>query len=130
MGEMNEFQATTVLVGLFALRCVLPIVLMAAIAYSMKRLVKHWEREDAAAPEARPAIPLPMIVGSAESSPKSAIPCWVFKNCDESARDNCPAYITKAPLCWLARLGADGRVPAKCADCPLYGGTAAFAAGD
>lgn len=45
-GVMNEFQATTVMVVLFTLRCVLPVVVMAAIAYSMKRLVRHWEVED------------------------------------------------------------------------------------
>ncbi|MBP9500558.1 MAG: hypothetical protein KBF17_00210 [Candidatus Promineofilum sp.] len=43
---MNEFQATTVMVVLFSLRCVLPVVVMAAIACGMKRLVRHWEVED------------------------------------------------------------------------------------
>ncbi|HMT22361.1 MAG TPA: hypothetical protein PKE20_14150 [Promineifilum sp.] len=46
---MNEFQATTVVVALFALRCIAPLLLMLVIGYGMKRLVAHWEREDAAA---------------------------------------------------------------------------------
>lgn len=127
---MNDFQATTVLVALFALRCVLPIMLMAAIAYGMKRLVKHWEREEAGAFGSQPAIPLPMIATPIEQSPKITIPCWVFNDCDEGVRETCPAYITKAPLCWLARLGSDGRVSAKCANCPLYTEAPAFALGD
>lgn len=127
---MNEFQATSVLVVLFALRCVLPIVLVATIAYSMKRLVKHWEKETAEGSGALPVFSLPMATPMPEPSTRPAIPCWVFRNCDERTRANCPAYVTKAPLCWLARIGSDGRVPAQCAGCPRYTEAAAIAAGD
>ena len=57
---MNDFQATAVMVALFALRCVLPMVLMLAIGYGMNKLVDHWEREEAAAKNPPPAIPLPV----------------------------------------------------------------------
>lgn len=127
---MNEFQATTVMVALFALRCVLPIVLLAAIAYGMRHLVKHWEKEEAAWPKPQPSIPLPMAADKPERPSRLSIPCWVFNNCDEDARKNCPAFIHQPVLCWLARLGVEGSVPAKCADCPLYSGAPAFAAGD
>lgn len=126
---MNEFQATTVMVALFALRCVLPIVLLAAIAYGMKQLVRHWEKEEAAAPRPQPSIALPMAARP-ERPPKLSIPCWVFNNCDDDTRKRCPAFIHQPALCWLARLAAEGNVPAQCADCPLYTGTPAFAAGD
>jgi len=127
---MNDFQAISVMVALFALRCVLPLVLLAAVAYGMKRLVRHWEKEEAAAATPRPSIPLPMAAQPENRSPKPSIPCWVFNNCDETTRQACPAYIHQTAICWLIRLGVEGRVPAKCADCPLYSGAPAFAAGD
>lgn len=126
---MNEFQATAVIVALFALRCIVPVVLMAAIGYGMKWLVRSWEKADAAIAQPRPSIPLP-TVAPARQAQKSSIPCWVFNNCDEKTRNTCPAYMHQSMACWLARLGAEGRVPAKCAGCSLYSGAPAFVAGD
>jgi hypothetical protein len=127
---MNEFQATAVIVVLFALRCVVPLVLLIAIGYGMNRLVDHWEREDKARSVAQPPIPLPMAARTPTEAPKSKIPCWVFNNCDEKKRDACPAYANPSVACWLARLRAEGRVPAKCAGCALYTGAPALASGD
>lgn len=126
---MNEFQATAVMVALFALRCVVPFVLLMAIGYGMNRLVDHWEREEKAQAQARPAIPLPMAAAR-PPAPKSKIPCWVFNNCDEKKRAGCPAYTTPSLACWVARLRAEGQVPAKCTGCPLYTGAPALAVGD
>jgi hypothetical protein len=127
---MNEFQATAVIVALFVLRCVVPFVLLMAIGYGMNRLVDRWEREDKARAEPRPAIPLLMAAQTPDAAPKSKIPCWVFNNCDEKTRAACPAYANPAVPCWLARLRAEGRVPAKCAGCALYTGVPALASGD
>ena len=44
---MNEFQGTAIVMALFALRCVMPFVLMLALGYGMKRLVRHWDGEGA-----------------------------------------------------------------------------------
>jgi hypothetical protein len=123
---MNEFQATAVIVVLFALRCIVPLALLMAIAYGMNKLVDRWEREDKAPTEARPAIPLPMATRTPVETPRSKIPCWVFNNCDEKTRNACPAYANQSVACWVARLRADGRLPAKCAACPLYTGAPAF----
>ncbi len=125
---MNEFQATTVLMALFALRCVAPIMLMAAIAYGMKRLVMYWEATEADGPRPQPAIPLTMAVSARSAKP--GLPCWLVKNCDAKTRDGCPAYANPSLACWVARLRADGQVPASCAGCELYSGAPAFAAGD
>lgn len=115
---MNEFQATVVMLGLFVLRCVVPLALMAVIAYGMNRLAERWEAEDAALRETR---------ASAPPAPRQApnIPCWVFNNCDEATRAACPAYRNRTLACWLVRLGADGKLPTKCNDCPLYTGAPA-----
>ena len=46
---MNEISATILLVFLFALRCLLPLVITLAIGYLMNRLVEHWQAEERAA---------------------------------------------------------------------------------
>lgn len=114
---MNEFQAAAVMIGLFALRCVAPLVLMVAIGYLMNRLVDRWEAQDAVR-EAPAAVPLPVM--PAEAKPRPSVACWVFRNCDETARGDCAAFKNPVIPCWLARFRADGRLPAACADCPLY----------
>lgn len=121
---MNEFQATTVMVALFALRCVVPIILMAVIGYAMNRLVDHWEKEEQAQREEKPAIALPVAAGktAAGKAPASKIPCWVFNNCDEKVRAGCPAYKNQSVACWVARMRAGGELPAKCSGCELYTG--------
>ena len=125
---MNEFQATAVLVALFALRCVAPLVLMAAIGYGMKRLVTYWEAEESDRP--RPQSAIPLTIAAPARSAKPAPPCWLVKNCDPTTRENCPAYANPSLACWVARLRADGQVPARCAGCELYSGAPALAAGD
>jgi hypothetical protein len=127
---MNEFQGTAVIVALFALRCVVPFVLMLALGYGMKRLVRHWESEEAEQPQTQSSIPLPMAARPAVRAAKPALPCWVVNNCDEKTRNACPAYASPSLACWVARLRASGQVPDKCAGCDLYTGTPAFAAGD
>lgn len=125
---MNEFQATTVIVALFALRCIVPIALMFAIGYGMKRLVRHWENEEAARP--RESIPLVVVAGTSTPPASAKVPCWVLNNCDEQTRLTCPAYASPLLACWMARLRAEGQMPAKCAGCSLYAGSPSFAAGD
>jgi hypothetical protein len=127
---MNEFQATAVLVALFALRCVLPFILLLAIGYGMNRLVDHWERDEKRQGGKQMAIPLAMAARPAERSPQSKIPCWVFNHCEEKTRDACPAYANPSLACWVARLRAEGQLPGKCARCPLYSSAPAFAVGD
>lgn len=133
---MNEFQGTAVIVALFALRCVVPFVLMVALGYGMKRLVRHWENEESGQPQLQPSIPLPMVAAMpkaarpAVKSSKSVLPCWVLNNCDEKTRNACPAYASPSLACWVARLRADGQVPAKCDGCELYTGSPSLAAGD
>ena len=126
---MNDFQATAVMVALFALRCVLPMVLMFAIGYGMNKLVDHWEKQEAAAKAPKPAIPLPVAQPAAARPAAAAakIPCWVFKNCDEQKRASCPAYQNQSLACWVALIRAEGKLPAKCAGCERYSGMPAFA---
>lgn len=123
---MNEFQATAVMVALFALRCVLPLALLVTIGYTMTRLANRWEAQEKG-PTGGAAIPLPMA-GAEPAALK--VPCWVFNNCDESKRARCPATRNTSLACWVALTWAEGRLPAKCANCPRYTGAPALAVGD
>jgi hypothetical protein len=115
---MGEFQATLILVGLFALRCIAPLLFTLAVGYLMNRLVKRWEAQDAAeaAADSPPAVPSP----GGLSLPAVGIPCWVLRNCEPAQRSGCPAYLKPKLACWLARKLAEGELPAACADCPMY----------
>ncbi len=125
---MNEFKATAVIVALFALRCIVPIALMFAIGYGMKRLVRHWENEETT--RSRESIPLVVVAGAPTQPASAKIPCWVLNNCDEQTRRACPAFASPSLACWVVRLRAEGQTPAKCAGCSLYTGSPSFAAGD
>lgn len=122
---MKETQAAGVLFLMFALRCIAPLVLTLGIGYLMNRLVDRWQAEEAAEEEV--AVPEP-VVGPAPSAspapsirlPSITVPCWVLRNCDESARADCPAHKQPNIPCWLARLRTEGSLPDDCPDCPIY----------
>ncbi len=124
---MNEFQATSVMVALFALRFLLPIALMMAIGYAMNKLADRWETEEKPADA---ALSIPLAVVSAGQAAALKVPCWVFRNCDEATRARCPAAQQPSLACWVALLRTEGRLPAKCAGCERYTGMPALAAGD
>ena len=128
---MNEFQAIAVTMALFALRCVLPLALLFAIGYAMTRLANRWESQEKGQSASGAAIPLPMA-GAESPVVASAlkVPCWVLKNCDETKRARCPASRNPSLACWVALTWAEGRLPAKCANCPRYTGAPALAIGD
>ena len=128
---MNEFQATAVMVALFALRCVLPLALLFAIGYAMTRLANRWEAQDRPTPAGGTTIPLSMV-GTPSPTTHAAlkVPSWVLKNCDETKRARCAASRNPSLACWVALTWAEGRLPAKCANCPRYTGAPALAVGD
>lgn len=97
---MNDLLATTVLILLFALRCMLPLVLTLLIGYSMNRLVTRWQAEEQAS----------MKVET----------CWETKNCPPEQRDNCPVYRQTGVACWQVKQQLTGVLPQACLECPLY----------
>lgn len=120
---MNEFQATAVMIGLFALRCVVPLLMTAALGYLMNRLVDRWEAEDERQMEMATAEPKPEVVTAVPATKKPslpALPCWLTRKCDPARRDNCPAYQHRATPCWATRQQFEGTLPADCPGCPIY----------
>lgn len=96
---MKEVQATAVLVALFALRCIVPLLLTMGVCYLLNRLVARWEAEDI------------------RKSGALSLPCWLVKKCDPS---DCPAYQQYGVRCWEVRTKAEGALPTACPTCPLY----------
>lgn len=43
---MNEFEATVILVGLMALRCITPIIIVFTIGYVTNHLLNRWQVQD------------------------------------------------------------------------------------
>jgi hypothetical protein len=117
---MSESESTLALVALFALRCIMPLVITLAFGYFMNRLVDRWHQEDVAAGAS-------ITEGEPSSSrrpsgmlPAVTIPCWILKNCDETKFVDCAAYKQPGIPCWMARLRSDGALPADCPNCPIY----------
>lgn len=134
---MNEFEATGVMVLLFALRCVMPFVLIMGVGYFMNRMLDKWERdaqaEEAkkreASPEKQPEPIFPEKPGTAqpaftqsstEKQPALQVPCWLIKKCDPATRADCAANQQRGKPCWVARLAVEGALPSGCPDCPIY----------
>lgn len=132
---MNEFEATGVMVLLFALRCIVPFVLLMGVGYFMNRMVDKWERdaeeqqakEREPGPEPgrvfpeRPGIAQPAFAKPPlEKKPALQVPCWLTKKCDPATRADCAANQQRGKPCWVARLAVEGSLPKDCPDCPIY----------
>ena len=105
---------------LFALRCLVPLVLMFGIGYAMNWLVDKWEREAS----------LTKMMGTGLGTAALQIAtdgCWSFKQCDPEVRENCPGFKQQKLPCWLARTQAEGTLPEECISCPLYDVTPSLA---
>ncbi|HZD11848.1 MAG TPA: hypothetical protein VE553_10945 [Candidatus Binatia bacterium] len=121
---MNDFQATVVMIGLFVLRCIVPLLLTVALGHLMNRLLDRWAAEEAQHGDGT-LVPLPSTEGpSVPPAPASelspSLSCWLLRNCSDEQRANCPAYRRQGIPCWQARLIAEGRLPEGCPTCPKY----------
>lgn len=118
---MNEIEATAVMVGLFALRCVVPLLITIGLGRLMNRLIERWAAEEEEAQRQRTGAPLPAPVPPQPgASPALSVPCWIFNKCDESQRQRCAAYRRQGIPCWRARLIEEGKLPDNCPTCPRY----------
>ncbi|MCP5095857.1 MAG: hypothetical protein GY943_09910 [Chloroflexi bacterium] len=111
---MSEGQATIWTIVLFALRCVVPIMLTMVIGYLMNKLVDKWEAEEAA----QANFPLAQVGNDNMLAIKPALGwCWEYHGCGES---NCPAYMNTKQVCWQMKMAGDGRLAATCQQCGYY----------
>ena len=114
---MNGIQTTGVMIGLFALRCIAPLLLTMTLLHLMNRLLDRW-----AALETTPASALTVLAPSpaATSTPSISLACWLLHNCSEEERARCAAYRRQNIPCWQARLIEEGKLPDGCPTCPKY----------
>jgi hypothetical protein len=103
-----------VVVGLFILRLGVPLAIMLAIGYGLRRLDARWEAEATARREREAVPPAVQALKTAEQ------PCWEIKGCDDESRAKCPACKAWDIPCWVARLRATGRLPVECHSCALF----------
>ncbi|GAB4482003.1 MAG: hypothetical protein OHK0031_04330 [Anaerolineales bacterium] len=89
------------LIGLL-LRIGLPLALMSALVFFLRRLDERWQRE-------APAVRLQ----------PGQTPCWEQKGCPLEAMKSCPAPQGNAP-CWQARRASDGRLQPACLECSVF----------
>lgn len=117
---MNVILETLALTVLFVLRLGIPIAVTVLIAWGLRRLDARWQAEAAAHQSSR-AVAAGDLDAAAVTSPLAAEqPCWELNNCAEAQRGNCPACAALDIPCWMARLRADGKLPARCYGCALF----------
>lgn len=132
---MEVLMDVLVILGMFLLRLGLPLALVLAVGYWLRRLDARWEAE---ARRQRPVVtpePLPTVwpvgmpavwaTGPAGAVDVFGLPCWQLRGCDPTRREQCPAYQQPDGPCWLARSEAEGALPAACATCLIFAATAA-----
>ena len=117
---MSELRAAGVILLFFALRCIVPLVITAAIAFFMNRLVDRWEAEEAALKAAPTVTPEKGQTATAVKKAPCNLTCWLVRSCDQQKRANCPAYLEPTLPCWIARMLAEGALPESCSDCQVY----------
>lgn len=117
---MNVIFETLALTVLIVLRLGIPIAVTVLIAWGLRRLDARWQAEAAAQQSSR-AVAAGDLDGAAVTSPLAAQqPCWELNNCSDAQRGNCPACAALDIPCWMARLRADGKLPARCYGCALF----------
>ena len=107
-------------IGLFVLRFGVPLLIMFAIGYWLRRLDTKWQAEARAKYAAR--LAQQELAGEPDIEILKVIdpPCWVTKDCPPQRRDCCPAYKFQEVPCWMARYRVTHRLPADCLTCPRF----------
>lgn len=106
---MDTLPGWLLVTELTVLRIGVPLAVTLLAGYALARLDARWKAEELARQQrARAAGELPPLAR-----------CWEIKGCGEDRRKNCSAY--NAPLpCWMALRRAEGRVPERCFNCPVF----------
>ena len=117
---MNVIFETLALTVLIVLRLGIPIAVTVLIAWGLRRLDARWQAEAAAQQSSRAVAAGDLDAGAVTSPLAAQQPCWELNNCSDAQRGNCPACAALDIPCWMARLRADGKLPARCYGCALF----------
>lgn len=111
-----NWQETTIVIGLFALRIGVPLLVTLGIGHLISRA--YSARQQASEQE--------VVCEGYELGPH----CWEIKNCDPAIREACPAYQRPQVPCWLALQVAGRELPEECFSCEIFKRTQPVTAGD
>jgi hypothetical protein len=140
---MMPIRDILIVAGMFVLRIGIPLVIIAGLAYLLKRLDRRWEEEArrersviSSVPQPAPAKPgrkpgtdvpglqLPFDPGLRSPQPAFASApdryCWDVKGCSKTQRTRCPAFAHPDLPCWQARFQDEGHMPEHCSACQMF----------
>lgn len=104
--DLNAVLA--VLVGML-IRFGLPILITAAIVWSLKRLDSRWQAEITERRER-----------SMEGVAVQKVKCWDLHNCSEVQRKECVAFQNPSIPCWQHYRNGNGELRQECLECEIF----------
>lgn len=107
-------QDTLVILGMFALRLGIPIILTIGVCYVLNRVSASRAAAIASRREAQ------MQAAEQEGKVVRQLHCWEIKRCDPAKRPSCPAYQRPNLPCWLALQLAGQPLREECLRCGMY----------
>jgi hypothetical protein len=104
-----NWQEIAAIVGFFALRILVPLLVTIGIGELVSRTFSARRRsiEEEGSEAARQGYSL---------SPQ----CWEVKNCDPAVRESCPAYRRPNVPCWMALQLSGNELPEECFACEVF----------
>lgn len=103
-----------VLIGMFALRLGVPILLTVAVCYGLDRLAARRAAELAARRQAKDST------FKQGAKVVRQLHCWEIKRCEPEVRESCPATQRQNVPCWLALQLAGQPLSDECRFCAMY----------
>jgi hypothetical protein len=113
---MQTYVEVAGIVGILLLRVGTPLLVIALLTWSLRRLDARWQRE---AQQAR----LQTLDASLPVIPDATVdgrPCWEQRGCSAERREECAAYSRPTVACWQARTEVEGVMPSGCTECGIY----------
>ena len=116
---MQQLEAGLIVLGLFFVRLGIPLVVIAAISYWLRRVDARWATEASAYQRAKAWAGQPTPL-TALQKPAIDPPCWERRGCSPLQQAQCAAGQQPCLPCWLARLRQEGKLPAACTGCAIF----------
>lgn len=117
---MNVLIELIAVIVLSVLRLGVPIAVTIGIVWGLRRLDGRWQA-DAQARHASRVVAEGLVAPEDVISPMAAErPCWSENGCPPEKKRLCAACSATDIPCWMARLRADGKLPARCYGCARF----------
>lgn len=117
---MEWWAQAAIIIGMFILRLGVPLAITLLVGYWLRRLDARWQAEAEERRQQFKAQQKAAVEPPIEMFRILEQPCWVFKDCPQNVRWQCPAFQQPQLRCWEARRAAEGQIPAACFQCELF----------